>query len=160
MEQILQVKTRREPGVWKSLGSEAEVAELTVVETRPLVNWLSYLTALPHVLALQIKMLISRRRRLFGAPFKFGDSVVKEESDAYTSTIDIKSVPANVEAELHRLERSIGVQANPTHTDTASQTHWFAWCTIQAISTHLSQGSASQFFLPNKATRAGGRAHC
>lgn len=36
-EEILQVKAKREAGVWKSLGSEAEIADEAVLETRPLV---------------------------------------------------------------------------------------------------------------------------
>ncbi len=76
------------------------------------------------VLALnpQIKMAISRRRRLFGAPIKFSDSINKED-EAYGSTIDIRTQPA-LENELHRRERHIGIQANPFYTESSAQTHW------------------------------------
>ena len=75
-----------------------------------------------RVTCVQIKMAISRRRRLFGAPVKFTDSIVKED-DSYSSTFSIASQAAP-EAELHRRERSVAVQASARVTDSSAQTNW------------------------------------
>ena len=110
MEVVELERVRREPGVWKSLGSEADIAEEAVFPTRPL-----------------IKMTISRRRRMFGAPVTFSDSNDAPEGETASTSVTVKSAPLVVGAppELHRAERDIGVQSVPELVDEGMQTNWF-----------------------------------
>jgi hypothetical protein len=112
--------------VWTSLGSDVDIAEEAVFATRPLVRTVLMLDdqLFQCLYYFKIKMLVSRRRRLFGAPFHFDDSKPKEESDPYPASVEIKSNPINVDNELHRLERSIGIQANAPLVDVSVQTNW------------------------------------
>lgn len=107
--ELVQVKAKREPGVWKSLGSETEIAEAAYAPTRSL-----------------LKLLMSRRRRLFGGPYRFAENNQSDTSDAAASSVEIKSTPINPEAppELHRTERDVGTQSIPEVAHAFAQTNW------------------------------------
>eukprot|EP00050_Salpingoeca_kvevrii_P022481 m.126957 g.126957 ORF g.126957 m.126957 type:complete len:828 (+) comp9714_c0_seq7:154-2637(+) len=99
---------KRERG-WEPLGSEVEIEEARVVESRPL-----------------IRMQISRRRKFFGAPVTLSDWQYNAEEDHPQSNpfINCKSLIVNEDdpPPLHRSLQDKSTQAVAETTSTQSQT--------------------------------------
>ncbi|XP_043861259.1 dynein axonemal intermediate chain 3 [Dromiciops gliroides] len=91
------------PKPWVSLGSEKEIEEESVQES-----------------TVRAKYKISRKRRQFGAPIKFGDlnaSSVKENYIECTAYVDKNYT-------IKQLEKDIGIQMIPVLKDEHTQTQW------------------------------------
>ncbi|KAJ8277808.1 hypothetical protein GJAV_G00080320 [Gymnothorax javanicus] len=92
-----------EPKPWVSLGSELEIEEESVVETRP-----------------KLQCMISRVRRKFGAPVLFSDRNASETPDGCIECTPYK----DKNFVIQMLERSSGIQAVPSLKTSATQTEW------------------------------------
>ena len=90
---------------WESLGSEAEIVEEAIHKTRD-----------PYVLAMV------RKRREFGAAYKFSDRDAQEDPNLTQNDCRPYKDP---NFELRRKELSVGVQAIPESADAKAQTTWF-----------------------------------
>ncbi|XP_076849702.1 dynein axonemal intermediate chain 3 isoform X2 [Brachyhypopomus gauderio] len=96
------VQKTPEPTPWSSLGSEREIEEESVMDTRP-----------------RLMYKFSRVRREFGAPPRFSD---------YHSG-DVVSCPSyhDKSFSLCRMERETSVQAVPNTKSSSTQTLWFCY---------------------------------
>ncbi|KAJ8376399.1 hypothetical protein SKAU_G00069790 [Synaphobranchus kaupii] len=92
-----------EPKPWVSLGSDLEIEEESVVETRS-----------------RLKYKISRVRRKFGAPIMFSDRNVSETPDGYLECMPYQDQNFSIQM----LERSTGTQAVPNLKSSSTQTVW------------------------------------
>ncbi|EGD78550.1 hypothetical protein PTSG_09242 [Salpingoeca rosetta] len=103
-------KKRRPPAPWVSLGSEHEVDDAKCTPSRP-----------------PICLLVSRKRRLFGAPRTFHDAIFDSEHEFPPNT-EYKSQPPIEDAPppLHRRLMDAGAQAIPDTAHTTTQTTWYA----------------------------------
>eukprot|EP00055_Hartaetosiga_balthica_P012137 m.58031 g.58031 ORF g.58031 m.58031 type:complete len:836 (-) comp7849_c0_seq1:4180-6687(-) len=108
-EEVLLLKKKRLPKDWVSLGSEKEIEEYQFKPTRK-----------------NICLLVSRKRRLFGAPISFSDYVVAAESE-YPPGAEYKSqTPLDDEPPpVHRRLVDTSLQAIPETANSGSQTTWF-----------------------------------
>uniref|UniRef100_A0A6Q2XM98 WD repeat domain 63 n=1 Tax=Esox lucius TaxID=8010 RepID=A0A6Q2XM98_ESOLU len=92
-----------EPRPWISLGSEQEIEEESVTDSRP-----------------RLKCRISRVRRAFGAPVFFSDRNAAETKDGF-----IECTPYQDKIfSLKQMERHCGVQAIPNCNSSSTQTPW------------------------------------
>ncbi|KAL1022761.1 hypothetical protein UPYG_G00031960 [Umbra pygmaea] len=92
-----------EPKSWISLGSEKEIDEESVTDSRP-----------------RLKYRISRVRRAFGAPIRFSDRNAAETKDGY-----IECTPyQDKNFILKQMKRHCGVQAIPNFKSSSTQTRW------------------------------------
>eukprot|EP00053_Salpingoeca_punica_P027326 m.24225 g.24225 ORF g.24225 m.24225 type:complete len:860 (-) comp9539_c0_seq1:189-2768(-) len=105
--------TKREGG-WVSLQSEQEVEDLTVKTNRPLIN-----------------VILTRRRRYFGAPFSFKNSkpANSEGSLGHAGGADFASVKITSEdeqapADVFRKLADAAIQSVPNLRTTGAQTNW------------------------------------
>ncbi|XP_071799358.1 dynein axonemal intermediate chain 3-like isoform X2 [Asterias amurensis] len=92
-----------EPKKWVSLGSEVEIEEESVVESRP-----------------KIQMTIQRVRRDFGAPIKFTDRNADDVKDGFIECSSFEDKSYNVK----KMEMDFGTQAVPTYAESGTQTEW------------------------------------
>ncbi|XP_030851872.1 WD repeat-containing protein 63 isoform X1 [Strongylocentrotus purpuratus] len=88
---------------WISLGSEKEIEEEAVVETRD-----------------KLSFTVQRVRRDFGAPTKFSDRGPDDVKDGYIECTSFEDKSYN----LKKVELDISVQAIPTYIDNGTQTDW------------------------------------
>ncbi|XP_072552313.1 dynein axonemal intermediate chain 3 [Salminus brasiliensis] len=88
-----------EPQAWVSLGSEREIEEESVMDTRP-----------------RLRYKISRVRREMGAPVRFSDYSAAEgiECSSYQDS----------SFSIRRMEKPCGVQAIPSTSSSSTQTVW------------------------------------
>ncbi|XP_029489077.1 dynein axonemal intermediate chain 3 isoform X1 [Oncorhynchus nerka] len=92
-----------EPQPWISLGSEQEIEEESVTDSRP-----------------RLKYRISRVRREFGAPIFFSDRNAMETKDGF-----IECTPyQDKNFSLKQMERHTGVQTIPNLKNSSTQTQW------------------------------------
>eukprot|EP00056_Hartaetosiga_gracilis_P009826 m.143021 g.143021 ORF g.143021 m.143021 type:complete len:854 (+) comp13199_c1_seq2:122-2683(+) len=108
-EEVLLLKKKRLPRDWVSLGSEKEIEESQFKPTRK-----------------KMCFLLSRKRRLFGAPVSFADDVVREEAEfppaaEYKSQKPLEDAPPPI----HKLLVDASVQAIKETSSSTSQTTWF-----------------------------------
>ncbi|KAJ8408511.1 hypothetical protein AAFF_G00259250 [Aldrovandia affinis] len=92
-----------EPISWVSLGSDLEIDEESVVDTRA-----------------RLKLKISRVRREFGAPVVFSDRNASETPDGYMECMPYQDKNFSIQL----LERSTGIQAVPNRKSSTTQTIW------------------------------------
>ncbi|XP_038048584.1 dynein intermediate chain 3, axonemal-like isoform X2 [Patiria miniata] len=92
-----------EPKEWVSLGSEMDIEDEIVSESRP-----------------KIKMTIQRVRREFGTPITFTDRNADDVKDGYIECASYEDKSFNVK----KVEMDYGVQAVPTYTENGTQTDW------------------------------------
>lgn len=88
---------------WVSLGSEKEIEEESVQESKKRVTY-----------------MISRKRSQFGAPVTFGDQNASSVKDAY---IECTSYP-DKSYTVTQVEKDIGLQVIAEVKDTSTQTRW------------------------------------
>ncbi|XP_020844390.1 dynein axonemal intermediate chain 3 isoform X2 [Phascolarctos cinereus] len=91
------------PKPWVSLGSEKEIEEESV-----------------HESTVRAKYKISRERRQFGAPIKFGDYNASSVKDSYIEC----TAYADKNFTVKQLEKDIAIQVIPILMDTYTQTQW------------------------------------
>ncbi|XP_064605528.1 dynein axonemal intermediate chain 3-like [Liolophura sinensis] len=92
-----------EPKEWISQGSEMEIEEEAVQETRR-----------------RIQMSIRRVRREFGAPISFSDRNVADAKDGYVECLPFEDKTFD----LKRLELDKSIQAIPEFRESTTQTSW------------------------------------
>ncbi|XP_064189536.1 dynein axonemal intermediate chain 3 [Anguilla rostrata] len=92
-----------EPKPWVSLGSEQEIEEESVVDTRS-----------------RLKYKISRVRREFGAPVVFSDRNASETPHGHMECMPYQDKNFSIQM----LERSTGIQAVPSLKSSSTQTAW------------------------------------
>ncbi|XP_047663047.1 dynein axonemal intermediate chain 3 isoform X2 [Tachysurus fulvidraco] len=92
-----------EPRVWVSLGSEREIEEESVTDTRD-----------------RIQYKVSRPRRMFGAPLHFSDLNAMETKGAYIECASYQDKSFSI----RKLEQTCGIQAVTNTNDSSSQTTW------------------------------------
>ncbi|XP_022087919.1 WD repeat-containing protein 63-like isoform X2 [Acanthaster planci] len=92
-----------EPKEWVSLGSEVEIEDEMVTESRA-----------------KIKMTIQRVRREFGAPVTFTDRNADDVKDGYIECSSYEDKSYNVK----KVEMDYGIQAVPTYSENGTQTDW------------------------------------
>ncbi|XP_041359893.1 dynein intermediate chain 3, axonemal-like isoform X2 [Gigantopelta aegis] len=88
---------------WISQGSEKEIEEATVKETRR-----------------RKKVSIKRQRREFGAPYSFKDRNVADAKDGYVECTQYEDKNFNIK----KMELDRGTQAIPVFLDAGTQTDW------------------------------------
>ncbi|NXY50316.1 WDR63 protein, partial [Ceuthmochares aereus] len=88
---------------WVSLGSEKEVEEESVKDTRT-----------------KIKYMISRVRRMFGAPITFSDKNASEVKDSYVECTSYQDKAFSIPV----LEKDVGIQMVPKVREAGTQTNW------------------------------------
>jgi hypothetical protein len=69
-------------------------------------------------------MLVSRRRRYFGGPYTFTDSVSSNDAKNGVGSVDIRSIEPLTGAHL-RTTLDAAAQAIPELQDGGSQTNWY-----------------------------------
>lgn len=92
-----------EPQPWISLGSEQEIEEESVTDSRP-----------------RLKYRISRVRREFGAPIFFSDRNAMETKDGFLECTPYQDKNFS----LKQMERHTGVQTIPNLKSSSTQTQW------------------------------------
>ncbi|KAG9350910.1 hypothetical protein JZ751_024799 [Albula glossodonta] len=92
-----------EPKPWVSLGSDLEIMEESVADTRA-----------------RLKFKISRLRREFGAPVVLSDRNASETPDGYMECVPYQDKNFSIQM----LERSTSVQAVPNLKSSSTQTKW------------------------------------
>lgn len=104
-EDVILTLTRfpRTPQPWVSYGSEVEVEEENVTESRS-----------------KVRFRISRKRREFGAPVHFSDRNVSDAKDGFVECPSYEDESYG----LMRKELDKGIQAVPDLTDIGNQTEW------------------------------------
>ncbi|KAK2569985.1 Dynein axonemal intermediate chain 3 [Acropora cervicornis] len=104
-EDVILTLTRfpRTPQPWVSYGSEVEVEEENVTESRS-----------------KVRFRISRKRREFGAPVHFSDRNVSDAKDGFVECPSYEDESYG----LMRKELDKGIQAVPELTDIGNQTEW------------------------------------
>jgi len=90
---------------WESLGSEVEIADEAVVETRE-----------------RLVLALHRKRKEFGVPYKFSDRDAQEDPNITQNDCRPYKDP---NFELRRKEHNAAVQAVPESAAAKSQTTWF-----------------------------------
>ncbi|CAB1323949.1 unnamed protein product [Coregonus sp. 'balchen'] len=101
--EVFAAQKTSEPQPWISLGSEQEVEEESVTDSRP-----------------RLKYRISRVRREFGAPIFFSERNATETKDGF-----IECTPyQDKNFSLKQMERHTGVQAIPNLKSSSTQTQW------------------------------------
>lgn len=125
-----------EPKQWISLGSELEIEEETVKETRDKVLRqiqqnrryrcvfnLNSLSIMCGFVQLQLQYRFSRVRRKFGAPVCFSD---RNTADAKDGHLECAAYPDS-RFSIKQLQRDCGIQAVPTLQSSTAQTQWYVW---------------------------------
>ncbi|XP_043942811.1 dynein axonemal intermediate chain 3 [Protopterus annectens] len=104
-EEILETLVYKPPlsKPWVSLGSEKEIEDESVKDFQK-----------------QIKCIISRVRKEFGAPVKFSDRNSSDVKDGYVECTSYDDKKFSIK----QLERDTGTQAVPQMQETSSQTKW------------------------------------
>uniref|UniRef100_A0A8C8H1N6 WD repeat domain 63 n=1 Tax=Oncorhynchus tshawytscha TaxID=74940 RepID=A0A8C8H1N6_ONCTS len=101
--EVFATQKTSEPQPWISLGSEQEIEEESVTDSRP-----------------RLKYRISRVRREFGAPIFFSDRNAMETKDGF-----IECTPyQDKNFSLKQMERHTGVQTIPNLKSSSTQTQW------------------------------------
>uniref|UniRef100_A0A8C7NFB2 Dynein axonemal intermediate chain 3 n=1 Tax=Oncorhynchus mykiss TaxID=8022 RepID=A0A8C7NFB2_ONCMY len=101
--EVFAAQKTSEPQPWISLGSEQEIEEESVTDSRP-----------------RLKYRISRVRREFGAPIFFSDRNAMETKDGF-----IECTPyQDKNFSLKQMERHTGVQTIPNLKSSSTQTQW------------------------------------
>lgn len=98
-----EIPTTPEPKEWECLGSDKEILEGIVTQSRPLLQF-----------------TITRKRRYFKSPCVFSDSTSSKE--LYTEVTSIGK--SEEEKDIIRLELENGIQAIPEVIDKSCQTEW------------------------------------
>ncbi|KFO72769.1 WD repeat-containing protein 63, partial [Cuculus canorus] len=88
---------------WVSLGSEKEVEEESVKET-----------------VTKVKYMVSRVRRMFGAPITFTDKNASEVKDSYVECTSYQDNAFSIKV----LEKDVGIQMVPKVREAGTQTNW------------------------------------
>ncbi|XP_066528907.1 dynein axonemal intermediate chain 3 isoform X2 [Hoplias malabaricus] len=88
---------------WVSLGSEREIEEESVMDTRP-----------------RLRYKISRARREFGAPVRFSDCGAAKLKDCFVECGSYQDKSLSI----RRMEKQCGVQAVPSTQSSSTQTVW------------------------------------
>ncbi|KAK3590717.1 hypothetical protein CHS0354_012290 [Potamilus streckersoni] len=102
-EQVVYKYIPPEPKDWVSHGSEKEITEESVIETRR-----------------KIKVSVRRKRREFGAPFEFKDRNVSDAKDGYVECVSYEDRTFD----LKKVELNKGIQAIPVFVNSGTQTDW------------------------------------
>ncbi|XP_031430157.1 dynein axonemal intermediate chain 3 isoform X2 [Clupea harengus] len=102
-EEDMVIPTTPVPQPWVSLGSEREIEDETVTESRP-----------------RLKYKISRIRREFGAPVIFSDRNAVETKDGFLECVSYQDKSFS----LREMENNCGTQAIPNVISAGTQTHW------------------------------------
>lgn len=128
-----EVKKPPEPKGWISLGSEREIEEESVKETRKKVPWfqdlhvkciflvhLSTITPLCSV-PCQLHYMFSRVRRMFGAPVCFSDRNAADDQAGFIECVSYQDSAFSIK----RMQGDCGMQAVPKLQDNSAQTLWY-----------------------------------
>jgi hypothetical protein len=110
------------PRKWESLGSEVEVEDETVKDSRALVNhFLPNLFEFEAILAivLQLTVFAYRFREHFGRPVEFSNWKVEDNKNVY---VEFPSKPQSEFPCIESLEVDVGVQVVQEKTTSSSQT--------------------------------------
>ncbi|KAK1803769.1 hypothetical protein P4O66_020792, partial [Electrophorus voltai] len=102
-DELLEVQKTPEPKPWLSLGSEREIQEESVTDTRP-----------------RLRYKVSRVRRQFGAPVCFWDHSAGAMRGSYVECPSYQDKSFS----LWRMEKENSVQAIPNTKSSSSQTLW------------------------------------
>ncbi|MBN3297136.1 WDR63 protein, partial [Amia calva] len=109
-----------EPQTWVSLGSELEIEEESVKDSRSKNNKRPYDCSKFKGRTSSLISLFERVRREFGAPVQFSDRNASVAKDGYVECTPYQDKSFSIK----QLERDTGTQAAPPLQDSSTQTQW------------------------------------